>query len=257
MKAKVYADGTRYTYAYDHSGRLVSIVDPMGRTKSLEFDTDDTLVELDYSDPNTPDVTYSYDAFYRRLTSRLDGIGTTTFSYHPHDESTFGAGQLATSDGPFTDDTLRYTYDALGRVAKMEIVDDVTTSSASYSEAYTYDSRGRVIEVDNDLGVFDYTYDGQTSRVEHIDYPNGMKVEYDYFGNPVDRLLKQIKNLSSGPSPAVISQFDYTYNPDRTIDTWRIEQGGQASTWTFGYDEAQQLTDAVRRGLSGTVIEEE
>ena len=32
-----------------------------------------------------------------------------------------------------------------------------------------------------------------------------------------DFLLKQIKNLSSGGTPTVISQFDYTYRPDRSI----------------------------------------
>jgi len=137
------------------------------------------------------------------------------------------------------------------------IVDDTTHSVSSWSEEYAYDSRGRVTQVDNGLGAFDYAYVGQTSRVDHIDYPNGMKVEYDYFGSAGDHLLQQIKNLSAGPSPAMISQFDYTYNQDRTIDTWRVEQGGQASKWTYGYDEVQQLTDAIRETLSGTVLEEE
>ena len=45
-----------------------------------------------------------------------DGIGTASFIYHPDDGSTKGAGNLARIDGPFMDDTLKYTYDALGRL---------------------------------------------------------------------------------------------------------------------------------------------
>lgn len=36
-----------------------------------------------------------------------------------------------------------------------------------------------------------------------------------------------------------------------------MEQGGQASTWTCGCDQIQQLTDAIRRDLGGAVLEQE
>lgn len=34
-------------------------------------------------------------------------------------------------------------------------------------------------EVDNDLGLFEYAYVGQTGRVSGVDYPNGMTAVYD------------------------------------------------------------------------------
>jgi hypothetical protein len=43
------------------------------------------------------------------------------------------------------------------------------------------------------------------------DLPNGQKTQYAYFDNLGDQRLKEIKNVD--PSSAVISQFDYTYNP--------------------------------------------
>ena len=91
-----------------------------------------------------------------------------------------------------------------------------------------------------------------SGRPSTVNYPNGMQVLYDYYGVTGDFLLKQIKNLSSGTTPTVISQFDYTYRQDRSIDTWTVNQGSGATTWSFGYDGAQRMTWATRReeGLS-------
>ncbi|HSO37905.1 MAG TPA: RHS repeat-associated core domain-containing protein, partial [Labilithrix sp.] len=85
-----------------------------------------------------------------------------------------------------------------------------------------------------------------------VSYPNGMQVLYDYYGATGDFLLKQIKNMSAGASPSVISQFDYTYRQDRSVDTWTVEQGSGPTTWTFGYDAARELTSAKR--YSGSTL---
>ena len=138
----------------------------------------------------------------------------------------------------------------------MEIVDDATYSTASYSEDHTFDARGRVSQVVNSLGTFNYSYVGQSTRTSTVDYPNGMRVTYGYYGPTGDELLKQIKNLTAGPTRSVISQFDYTYGADRSIATWAQAQGGAAATtWTFGYDPSLQLTTAVRRDSSNNILD--
>ena len=162
---KIYADGSHEDYGYDFSGRLVTETDPMSRTKTYGYTLDDRLSSLDYSDSGTPDVSYSYDPYFPRLTSRSDGAGTTSYSYHPLDGETLGAGQVSLIDGPLDDDTQKHTYDELGRLSKLEIVDDATQTTASYSEEVSFDSRGRVSGVDNNLGSFGYSYAGQSSRV--------------------------------------------------------------------------------------------
>lgn len=43
----------------------------------------------------------------------FDGVGTTTYTYKAPGQP--DAGSVDTIDGPLTDDTLAYTYDALGR----------------------------------------------------------------------------------------------------------------------------------------------
>lgn len=254
VKKKIEANGTYATYTYDPSGRPSTEVDAMSRTVTYKYAVDDRVTKNDYSDTATPDVLYAYDTWYPRLTSRQDGAGTTTFTYHANGSSTLGAGQVALINGPLADDTQKHTYDALGRLKKLEIVDDATQSTASYSEDLTFDARARVSGVLNTLGTTTYAFAGQSGRPTTVTYPNGMQVLYDYFGSTGDYLLKQIKNLSSGTTPTVISQFDYTYKQDRSIASWTVNQGSDATTWSFGYDAARQLTSASR-GDGGVTVE--
>jgi RHS repeat-associated protein len=255
VKKKIHPDGSFDTYAYDYSGRLLSEVDPASRTVTYQYATDDRVTKKDYSDTATPDVTYTYDAFFPRVASRQDGAGTTSFTYHPYAASTNGAGQVSLIDGPLADDLLKHTYDELGRLKKLQIVDDATQAVSSYSEEFTFDARARVTGVANNLGTSTYAFVGQSGRPSTVAYANGMQTLYDYFGSTGDFLLKQIKNLTAGPTPSVISQFDYTYGADRSIATWTVDQGSGAKTWTFGYDPARELTAATLRDGSLTLLE--
>ncbi len=40
----------------------------------------------------TPNVSFAYDPVYERLATMTDGSGSTSYTYHPVDGSTFGAG---------------------------------------------------------------------------------------------------------------------------------------------------------------------
>jgi hypothetical protein len=48
-------------------------------------------------------VSNTFDAAYPRVATMVDGIGATSYSYHPAGQ--LGAGQVASVDGPLTDDT--------------------------------------------------------------------------------------------------------------------------------------------------------
>jgi RHS repeat-associated protein len=245
---KRFADGTQYGYTYQpQSGRLATSTDALNQVVTYSYFTDGNLALIDYSKAGTPNESFIYETYYNRLSLMTDGIGTSSFIYYPDDGLTRGAGNLARVDGPFVDDTLKYTYDALGRLEKREVVDDATYTTASYSEAYTFDTRSRVEQVVNDLGLFDYTFVGQSNRVDSMNYPNGMRGEYTYMDAKGDHRLWQIRHLSSDIVPEVISQFDYTYRQDRNIATWTtVQNGASPQQWTFDYDAAQRLTSAVR-----------
>jgi RHS repeat-associated protein len=262
VTAKKLADDTTmdYTY-YPSSGQLHTVTDALNQVATHSYFIDGNLAEIDYSTANTPDESFTYETYYDRVASMIDGIGTTGFVYHPNDSSTDGAGLVARVNGPFSDDTLKYSYDGLNRLKKREIVDDATFTTASYSEEFVFDARGRVEDVINNLGTFDYFYVGQSSRIDYVDYPNGMKTDYTYANVSGDHLIQQIQYLNSAGTPGVISQFDYTYRQDRNIETWTTTQNAApapvAKEWTFGYDDALQLATAVRTNTSTQAVLEQ
>jgi RHS repeat-associated protein len=105
-------------------------------------------------------------------------------------------------------------------------------------------------------------YVGESSRLDHVDYPNGMLVNFNYLAGNSDRLVSQIQNLSAPTMPPLptrdlISEFNYTYNADRTIRTWTIQQGEPSpTTWKFDYDDDRQLAAAERRDALDQVLEQ-
>ena len=139
-------------------------------------------------------------------------------------------------DGPLTDDTITYTYDELGRVTSRAI-NGVAASQA-------YDPLGRVTTETNVLGTFTYGYDGVTSRLATVSYPNGQTSAYRYFDNLGDRRLQTIHHQY--PDGSTLSRFDYTYDAVGNIRTWRQQADATAVVWDYGYDAADQLTGAVK-----------
>ena len=132
----------------------------------------------------------------------VDGIGTTSYTYVA--PGTNGAGQVATVDGPLSNDTIAYTYDELGRVIQRAI-----NGSANQVD-WTFDALGRVTSEENLLGEFTYTYDGVTNRLNTVTYPNGQTSTYSYLDDEHDHRLETIHHKY--PNASTLSKFDYTYD---------------------------------------------
>jgi YD repeat-containing protein len=119
---EVRADGVTATgYTYDALGRLATVTDPKQQVTTYTYNVDGSLGAVGYTNAQiaTPGVTWTYDPAYARITTMLDGTGTTAYTYHATGQ--FGAGQLATVDGPLANDVISYTYDELGRVVARAI----------------------------------------------------------------------------------------------------------------------------------------
>ena len=151
--------------------------------------------------------------------------------------------QVASVDGPLTNDTITMTDDDLGRMTA-RLINGYGISSLGY------DALGRLTEEINELGTFTYGYAGVTSRLASVTYPNGQTSTYSYFGNSGDRRLQTIHHQTS--APATLSKFDYTYSVDGNILTWRQQAGTDAVMWEYGYDAAEQLTRAVKKSTDPT-----
>ena len=245
---KVFPDLSTINYLFEgQSGpntvgitnRLNSSVDSLNRRTNYSYFKDDNISQISYTDlsgsplnPPTPSVGYSYDPSYNRLTAMTDGVGLTSYAYHPiNSPPELGAGKLASIDGPLVNDTVALTYDELGRV-RDESVSGVT-------ETVTYDSLGRLTGNRNGLGQFERTYEGVTPRLATLIRRGGQKTTYTYYGNDHDRRLQTLQNFTAGD--ASLSKFEYSYNAAGQIMSWGKLIGTAASGLWFEYDDAQEL----------------
>jgi RHS repeat-associated protein len=244
-------NGSFKTLAYENTtSRLKSIMDPKNQTIQYGYDLDDKQVSITYQNAvlPTPNVTLSYRLGgqpttgtadpHGRLTQVTDGTGTTSYAYYPV-TGALGSGQLASVDGPLSNDTVSYGYDELGRV--------VSRSLNGVSTTWLYDLQGRPQTLTDPIGSFGYTYEGVTGRVATVTYPNGQASTYTYFTNAGDHRLQEI--LHKKPGGITLSKFDYTYDAVGNIKTWTQQtDANPAKVYSLAYDSADQLLAATLSG---------
>lgn len=247
VTSKTFADGSSITYAYENStSRLRRRIDEKLQVTQYSYHLDDTLNETSYANAvvATPPVSYTYDPNYEREISMTDGTGTTLYSYvRITGEPSFGAGELATVDGPLPNDTITFGYDELGR--------RVSTAINGIASTVTFDAAGRVLSTTNALGMFNETYAGNSFRKTSQSYPNGQTTEFTYTGNLLDRRLQKITHKMG---VTLVSESIYGRDVRGQITSWSQQAGVQTpSVYNFGFDAADQLTTATVSGGSDGV----
>ena len=241
-----------YSYS-DPAGRLSSITDAKGQVKTLTYTADDQINKIAYNSAVTHDVSYTYNATYGWLETMTDATGVTTWTHHPafnaDGSAPLGALNLASVDGPLANDTIESNYDALGRMAAQTIGGGSDSSVA-------YDALGRITLLNNPLGAFTPSYDGNTNRLASLSYPNGQRVLYTYRPNAEDHRLATITNygVPQAGQPAVeLSHFAYAYDVTGQITNWlqRHPHINLGPLWNSEarieliYDSINQLTEAI------------
>lgn len=239
--AKHYPDGKTETYAYESStSRMKTTTDALGQTRTLSYYTDDLVKAIAYGNAQnaTPGVSFAYDAYFPRRTTMTDGLGTTTWNYHPIGAN--GALQLASENGPYgANDTVAYSYDELGRLTGRTI--------DSASETFGYDALSRITSHGSALGAFSFDYLGQTSQIINRVASTGLVgSQWSYEDNSNDRRLKSITH--SGQARG----FGFTTTPEGMISGMSETVGGSLlKTWSFDYDESSRLLSATPSSDAG------
>lgn len=233
VTTKRYADGSENTTAYENTtSRVKALSDALGQVKTFSYGLDDRLTRIAYDNAvkPTPNVTFTYDTVFPRVTSMTDGNGTTQYQYHS--VGSVGALQLASEDGPFQNDTIAYQHDALGRVTSRSV--------ATSPESFAYDALGRMNSHTNALGAFTQSYLGETGQLlRQQSSVGGVGTRWTYDTNANDRRLKSILNNGATRS------YQYTTTPENLINGIN-ELAGPASAfapkaWTYRYDAADRL----------------
>ena len=236
--AKVYADDSRTTYFYEAtSSRLQSVIDARGQVVSYEYNLDDRLKSLSYSNATslTPSVYLAYDRTYPRITSLVDGTGTTSFEYHPVGPGQVrGAGLLSSRSnalGP-----IQFNYDELGRLVQRTV--------NGVPESFDYDGLNRISTVGNALGLFTFGYVNNSGLHNFTQFPNGQSTVFTYFNNTQDHRLRQLQHFRAGGGN--LSLWSYAYNAEGQITSWSQQRDNfPARVITPSYDATQQLTGAA------------
>jgi RHS repeat-associated protein len=164
-------DGTSQTYQVKHNprGKPVQVIDPMGRTTSLDYDAAgiDLLEVHNGSDNNATLARFAYNSQHLPLTYTDAAGQTTAYTYNPQ-------GQLLTVTNAKRE-TTTYTYDFNGYLTR------ITGPIPSAAASYTYDRFGRLqTAIDSEGYKLTYNYD-LLDRLTGVTYPDGTfeQITYD------------------------------------------------------------------------------
>ena len=232
-------------YTYDQSGQLIGELKGNGTSTKYGYDTAGDITQITNlaADGQTVNsqFTYAYDAL-GRVSSMIDGGGTTTYGYNAD-------GELTSVSAP--GQSVEYTYDPAGNRSSMTLNGVVTQYSANnrneYTQVgnttYTFDADGNMTSKTAGGTTTTYAYDSRNQLV-------GVQTATDTFSYAFDALGflisdthngQSTKNLSDPFSATVFAQFDATgsllahYTSGLGLVS-RVDGEGQAAYFEFNLE---------------------
>jgi YD repeat-containing protein len=236
-------------------------------TTSYTYDAMDRVTQALYGGntaciPSSGDcITYAYDAD-GNLTSRVDNTGTTTFTYDALnrliDKGTPSGADACSGSSPAG---ITYTYDGASNLS--------TSCDALGTTHYAYDAGNRLTsQVEpsgtsgcavsthtTDTGCTAYSYDND-NRLLVTQFPGGATQTSAWTSSG---LMASIVGANS--SATTQTSFVYSYatgTADKSLVQTRVENDpsvSSATTVTYGYDTANDLTSSVTTGGSSSTLD--
>jgi RHS repeat-associated protein len=183
---------------YDGYGRLQTVTDPEGYTRTYDYDALDRPTRTTY-----PDGTYEENTYLNlnRVASRDRNGRGTQYSYD--------ANQHLTSVEDPLHRITRYDWCSCGQ---MESLIDPMGRVTQWHR----DIQGRVIAKEHaDGSQVRYTYEGATSRLKTITDEKGQLKLYEYL--PDDNVWRMSYLNAENPTPTVTFTYDGPYNRVKTM----------------------------------------
>jgi RHS repeat-associated protein len=261
LSGKRYEDNTSESYTFDNYGKITTHKDRANQ--QIHYSYDSTFARLQsiytYNHPLYPsyyDESISYDTWSNISQRRLYAYGGGNSVNHATNYQYDLLGRVISSDGPWTDDTITWTYhDPQRQVTR--------TSPGSLTDVTSMDQYGRLHSIANALGTFTNQYasvGGPLVSTLHTGANAGFDTHYTHHGAEMSRALASITSLKSG---SVIARHTYQYDSLGQITEWKREAPlpnptGATHQFTsrMHYSLADRLQSVVNTPLPGSSVPE-
>ncbi|WP_164931686.1 RHS repeat protein, partial [Longirhabdus pacifica] len=246
------ANGNNTSFTYDSLGQLTSVTNEKNEVTSYSYDMGGHLTQIQYPDGNTTQKKYDE---LGRLMEQKDPKGQVEKFYY--DENSNIAKQVDRNGNAFTytynqrnalerrvsqDETIKYTYDNMGR--RLTMHDATGTTSYQYDEytgqllemtypdgltlSYTYDDNGNRTTMTGPFGgETTYTYDNM-NRLKTVGSRAQVDATYSYYTNG---MLQQTTLNSASPMTT-----DYTYEGLQLDTLDHVSNGNTENSYDYNYD---------------------
>jgi RHS repeat-associated protein len=212
-------DGGTITYTYFPDGKAKTITTPGGAVTSMQY-ADAARNQTQLVDPSAGTITYTYDSF-GRVKTQIDARNqSTTYTYLSDGRTDY----VVSPEG-----TTTYVYNTNKQLVSI-------SSPGSVSRTYSYDTRGRVISVGENIAGANFsttfTYDTY-GRLSTRTHPSGITetMGYNNYG--------YLATISAGGS------IRYTMNSMNARGQITGATYGSNLTGTYGFDDYGYPTTAV------------
>ena len=226
------ASNLLFVYQYDPLDRLTNRWSAAKGNTAFGYDAIGNLTSVAYLSGNTSNIFYNYDLL-NRLTNMTDGVGSTFFTWTD-------GNQLAAEDGPWSDDTLSYTYNSARQRMSLGLLQP---NAGPWTQSYEYDAVMRLASLLSPAGNFTYSYrydEGGSDQVQSLAMGNGNSIGKQYDG--MARLIQT--TLLPALAPQIQFQYTYDANFQRTQEVYSVDSSGNNSFKNYTYDNIGQLKAA-------------
>lgn len=244
--------GQNTTYTYDLANRLLTEINPLGRTTSFTYDAVGNRASK--TDGMGRLTTYSYDDNRRLVKTTFhdgtaydfafDARGNRTLEKSPthvrrmtHD----ALGRIGTVQDVTMNKTITYSYDAAGNRTRVAVT-ETGNSTPLIDQNFTYDASHRLMTAKMGTASVSFTYDALGRRSSAV-RSNGVRTDwsYDAAGQVIAIVHKHVATNT------MLESFVYGYD---AIGNRTSKKFGDGTSELYGYDPAMRLTQATRRDNS-------
>ena len=240
---KTYADGRSVSMEYGNMNRLCKVTNARGQTAKQSYDSrNGKLLSIEYSDPATPDVNYTYNHL-GWLTEVMDGAGDRRLDYDHYGNVSLDVQPINNSEFG-----LQVSHDSFGRLESYYLVKNGGNTLFSTAHSYSNDGRLESVEawVNGSNHAYRFSYVPGSNLLQEVSMPGGLFKIVNYENN---------RDMETGIT--VINAFgnnlvsrSYINDSEGIMIEREQTRNGIKESHFFDYNDRKELTSASVEAVS-------